>query len=196
VLLLYAVAAGLLAGRVSGGRFAALGEVRFHWWPLALGGLAFQVLLFNGPLGEQAGDAAPAMYVASTLVVLAALLRDVRLPGFGIIALGAGANLLAIVANGGLMPADPAAFAALTGQPVIPTTEFTNSTLAGGGTHFPWLGDIFVLPRPIPLANVFSLGDALIALGAALFLVRVMHRRDPATSVRVRIPGEADGVAG
>jgi hypothetical protein len=31
------------------------------------------------------------------------------------------------------------------------------------------------LPQPIPFANVFSIGDVLIGLGGALWLIRVMQ---------------------
>ena len=50
MLLLYAIIAGLVIGRLDGGRLSALAEVHFRWWGLALGGLVFQLLLFSGPL--------------------------------------------------------------------------------------------------------------------------------------------------
>jgi hypothetical protein len=40
-----------------------------------------------------------------------------------------------------------------------------------------------VLPRPMPFANVFSIGDVLIGSGAVVFLVRTMRRR-PLISTR------------
>ena len=127
------------------------------------------------------GDAGPLLYVASTLVVLAALLRNLRETGFAIIALGAGLNLTVIVLNGGQMPADPNAFAALNGLPVVPTDLFSNSTLSGSHTVLPFLGDTMVLPRPLPFANVFSIGDVLIGIGAVVFLTSAMRRgRDTA----------------
>lgn len=176
MLLLYLLFGGLIAGLLLGGRLSALADVRFRWWPIALGGLVFQALLFSEPLATQVGSAGPALYVTSTVFVLVALLRNVRLPGFAVVALGAGLNLAAIIANGGRMPADPQAFAVLTGQPRPPTDLFSNSTLAGPGTPLAFLGDIFVLPRPLPFANVFSIGDVLIGVGAALFLIWTMRR--------------------
>lgn len=177
MLLLYFVAAGLLIGLVTRGRVAGLAEVEFRWWPLALGGLAFQALLFSDVLGSTVGDAGPPLYVASTLVVLVALMRNVGLSGFPIIALGALLNMVVIVANGGHMPADPQAFAALNGAPVVPTDLFSNSSLAGPQTVLPFLGDTLVLPRPWPFANVFSIGDLVIGSGAVVFVVRTMHAR-------------------
>jgi hypothetical protein len=179
MLLLYAIAAGLLVGRLSGGRLDALDQVRFRWWPLALAGLAFQLVLFSGPVVERVGDAGPPLYVGSTLVVFAVLLLNVRLPGFWLLALGAGLNLVAIVANGGYMPSSPEAWMQLNGLAEVPTDAYTNSALMTDATRFPALGDIFVLPRPLPLANVFSLGDVLIAAGAGVFLVRQMRQAPP-----------------
>jgi hypothetical protein len=175
VLLLYSIAVGLLLGRALGGRVAHLEHVRFAWWPLAAAGLLVQVALFSGPVAERIGAAGPAVYVVSTLAVLLALLRNAALPGLAIIAVGAALNLVPILANGGVMPSSPEAWLALTGVAQLPTDAFSNSVLAGPDTAFAFLGDVFVFPRPLPLANVFSLGDAVIALGAVVFLVVAMR---------------------
>jgi hypothetical protein len=189
MLLLYAIAAGLVIGRLAGGRLDGLTAVRFRLMPVALGGLLFQLVLFSAPVTERIGDLGPVLYVLSTLAVFVALVANLRLPGMWIIAVGAGMNLVAIVANGGYMPSSPEAWMQLNGSPTLPVDDYSNSRLIGPGTPFPALGDIFVLPRPIPLANVFSLGDALIALGAIAFLVRQIRSGatstgHPATPVR------------
>lgn len=192
MLLLYFLLAGVLIGLARGGHLTHLGDARFVWWPVALGGLAFQALLFSEPLGSRVGDAGPVLYVVSTLAVLAALLRNLRLPGFALIAVGASLNLVAIVANGGQMPADPAAVMALLGQASLPADVFSNSIVAGSGAAFPYLGDTMVLPRPIPFANVFSIGDVLIGIGGAYFLIRSMARR---SSVSVPSARQGHGAA-
>lgn len=179
MLLLYAVAAGLLIGLATRGNFAALGMVRIRLWPIALLGLAFQALLFSSPLAASVGQLGPPLYVASTTAVFVALVVNLRQPGFWLITVGALLNLAVVVANGGQMPASPDALIALTGAPVIPTTDFSNSVVAGPGTRLYFLADIFVLPRPLPFANVFSIGDVLIGLGGAWFVVRVLHRPVP-----------------
>ena len=43
VLLLYFVVAGLLIGRIGGGRLSGITGIQFRWWALALAGLAFRV---------------------------------------------------------------------------------------------------------------------------------------------------------
>jgi hypothetical protein len=178
VLLLYSIAAGLLIGRGVGGRVQHLENVRFAWWPIALAGLAVQLMLFAGPVAERVGAEGPVIYVASTLAVLAALLRNLWLPGLAIIAVGAILNLIPVMANGGAMPSAPEAWLALNGTAELPVSHFSNSVLVGPHTHFPFLGDVFVWPHPLPLANVFSIGDAVIAIGAVVFLVTAMQAPD------------------
>lgn len=195
MLLLYSICIGLLLGKLAGGSLAALGEVRLHWIGLALIGLLGQLVLFSGPVTARIGDAGPPLYVASTLMVLAALLRNARQPGFGLLGVGAFLNLIAIVANGGYMPSSPAAWAGLNGAAVVPATGYTNSMLINPGTMFPFLGDVFYLPHPIPLANVFSLGDVVIAVGAIWFLVAVMrgHAAERTSAPEVRAPQPVAG---
>ena len=191
MLLLYAVLFGLVAGLLTRGSIAALGSVKIKLWPVALIGLAFQLLLFSSPLAAVVGRLGPSLYVISTALVLMALVVNVRQPGFWLIALGAFANFVVIVTNGGQMPASPEAFTMLYGTPMVPTTNFSNSVIAGPNTQFYFLADMFVLPRPIPLANVFSLGDVLIGLGGAWFIVRVMHRQPTNRSLPGRPPDNA-----
>lgn len=176
MLLLYAVAAGLLIGLATGGNVASLSTVRIRLWQVALAGLAFQVVLFSSPLSASVGDLGPYLYVASTTVVFVALALNVHLPGFWVITIGALANLAVVVANGGYMPASPDALIAVTGAPFPPPMDFSNSIVAGPNTRLYFLADIFALPRPFPFANVFSIGDVLIGLGGAWFIVRVLHR--------------------
>lgn len=177
MLLIYSIFAGLILGRLSGGRFRNLENVTFAWWWLALTGFAIQLVLFSGPVAGRIDAALGApIYVASTLVVMAALLRNLHHRGLVVIALGAVLNLVAVVANGGAMPSAPEAWLALNGVAAVPVTHFSNSVLIGPDTLFPFLGDVFVWPRPLPLANVFSIGDAIIAVGGAMFLVEAMRR--------------------
>jgi hypothetical protein len=63
--------------------------------------LLVQLYQFH-PLGAPlVGSAGPALYVATTAVVLIVVLRNLRLTGLPIVAAGAASNLAAITANGG-----------------------------------------------------------------------------------------------
>jgi hypothetical protein len=176
MLLLYAIPIGILLGLAAGGRLAPLGAVRIRWWPLALGGLLFQLVLFSPPVAAVVGAMGPVLYVGSTAVVLVALLANLSQPGFMIILGGALMNLAVISLNGGQMPAAPEAMFAAHGVAGVPTPHFSNSIIAAEGTPLWFLGDVFVLPRPFPMANVFSAGDVLIGVGGVWFVAQTMRR--------------------
>jgi hypothetical protein len=170
---LYAVLAGLVVGRLLGGRIANLGTLRIRWAPAAVVGLAVQLVLFSEPGAALAGAAAPAVYVASSALVFGVVVRNLALPGLPLVALGAASNLLAIVANGGYMPADPGAVAALGGREI---SGYSNSVVVDDPALRP-LTDIFALPSWLPLANVFSIGDVAIAVGIAVAVAAGMRNR-------------------
>ena len=110
--ILYAIPLGVVAGYLLGGRLDRLADLHFRWGWLAMAGLLIQVLLFSeaaaGIVGRELGAV---IYVASTAAVLVAVLRNLRLPGVVLVALGAAGNLAAILANGGVMPTTEAALA-------------------------------------------------------------------------------------
>jgi hypothetical protein len=68
VFILYAIPIGIVIGFLLGGRLDRLGELRLRWVPLMLLGLVVQVAIFTEAVGRAAGDAGPAIYVASTAV--------------------------------------------------------------------------------------------------------------------------------
>jgi hypothetical protein len=183
MLLVYAVAIGILIGIATRGRMNGLANVHIRFWPVALVGLFFQALLFSSPLAATVGNLGPSLYVASTALVMLSLIANYKQPGFWLIICGAFLNFAAIVANGGYMPASVAAVTALQGTAALPTTAYTNSAIATSSTTLAFLGDIFVLPRPLPLANVFSIGDLLIGVGGAWFVIATMHGK-PASLTR------------
>jgi Family of unknown function (DUF5317) len=172
--MLWAIPAGILVGLAAGGRLANLSTLGFRWAWLAVGGLLVQVVLFT-PTGEAvAGSWVPWIYLGSTLAVFVAVARNVRIPGMPIVALGALSNLAAIGANGGAMPADPAALA-IAG---LPAEDHLNSVVLADPALRP-LTDIFAVPAWLPMANVFSIGDVLIAVGIAWAIVATMRRPAP-----------------
>jgi Family of unknown function (DUF5317) len=179
VFVLLAIPLGVALGFLLGGRLDRLGSRQFAWPWLAVAGLAVQVLLFSPALADRiAPDAGAAIYVASTAAVLAAVLRNIRVPGMVLVALGAVANLAAVVANGGVMPTTGAALATAG---LASTDAFSNSAVLADPRLAP-LTDIFAIPAGLPLANVFSVGDVLIGLGIALVVALGMRRwsDDPA----------------
>jgi len=105
-------------------------------------------------------------------MVVIAVLRNLDVPGMPLVALGAACNLAAILANGGFMPASPGAMAALgRADPVI----YSNSAVLAHPMLEP-LTDIFALPTWLPFNNIFSVGDAILAIGVVVVIVTTMRR--------------------
>ena len=161
----------LLSVPLTGGRLAALGELRFRWWALLTLALTIQVVTISivpdGPIGLYKVLHAVSYLAAFTFVWMNRHVRGVVLVG-----LGAASNFAAIAANDGVMPASAAALRR-AGAPVVHDT-FTNSTTVDGA-RLSFLGDVFAIPSWMPFANVFSIGDVVIALGAA-FIVHAQCR--------------------
>lgn len=173
--ILYAIVAGLIIGVVTGGSPARLGDLRFRWAPVVAIGLLVQVALFSTPLGAALGPLAPWAYVGSTALVLAAVARNLHIRGMALVLLGGLSNAVAIAANGGYMPVSAAA---LTAMGRTEATGYSNSRLVED-VRLAVLTDIFTMPTWLPAANVFSVGDVLIGVGAATAIVVAMHRPAP-----------------
>jgi hypothetical protein len=173
VFIVYGIPLGLLAGWLRGGHLANLATLHFEWAPLAIAGLVAQLVLFSAPVASVVGDLGPPLYVASTGLVLAVVLRNHRLPGLKLVALGAISNLAAIVANGGYMPTTPEALA-VAGEDL--SGGYSNSIVTANPALGP-LTDVFALPAWLPFANVFSIGDVLIGIGILVAVASGMSRR-------------------
>jgi hypothetical protein len=169
--ILYAVVAGLITGALLGGRWQTLGAIRFHWAPLIVVGFLSQVVLFSDVVAERVGDAGPSIYVASTLAVGIAVARNLTLPGIPLVLAGAASNMTAILANHLSMPAAPDALASLgKTEPTI----YSNSVVVPQPV-LELLTDRFALPRWLPFANVFSVGDVLLGIGVFVLIVVTMR---------------------
>lgn len=173
--ILYAIVAGLLIGLLTGGSPSRLGDLRFRWGALIAAGMAVQVLLFSSPVGNALGPAAPVVYIVSNAVVLVAVARNLAIPGMVLVLLGGLSNLLAIVANGGYMPVSHDALVAI-GRGA--REGYSNNAESAQVNLWP-LTDLFAMPAWVPMANIFSVGDVLIGIGAAIAVVAAMHGRGP-----------------
>jgi hypothetical protein len=161
-----------LAVPLAGGRLGALVELRLgRVWAVyaALGLAVIGVGLPGLPDGLRS-----LLLVAAYPVGAVFLLANRRVPGMALVALGAALNLLAIAANGGVMPASAEALAA-AGLPAAEPGFVSSAALADPRLAF--LGDVFAIPASWPLSNVFSVGDACIGAGLAWGLHRVCGSR-------------------
>ena len=170
--ILYGGGGGLVVGLILGGRIDRLAELRIRWAWLAIVALAAQVVLFLPTVGDALGPLAPWIYALSSGAILVVLLVNLRVPGLPLVAAGTACNLAAIVANGGYMPVSPEALASL-GWSEPP--GYSNSAAVADPALAP-LTDILAMPSWLPFANVFSLGDVLIAVGIAAAIALAMRR--------------------
>ncbi len=75
---------------------------------------------------------------------------------------------------------------ATQGPPIL-----KNSILGSGDQVRLWLlTDIIAIPKAVPLANVFSIGDVLLAVGIGILCYRTV-RRAPAAATTTRSSYEA-----
>ena len=158
-----------------GGRYSRLAQLRFRAFPLLTGALAIQILVLQVASETIPAAAASCLHVASYGLVGFFLWCNRHVPGLWLIAAGGAANAVAIAANGGVMPATAAA---RTAAGLADTPGFSNSDVVDGA-RLAFLGDIFAWPAPLPLANVFSVGDVLLVIGAAFLLHRACGSRLP-----------------
>lgn len=190
LLVVFVALAGALVPLTSGS-LSALLDLRFRWpWLLAAAG-ALQLAAFAIP-----GDADAwriTAHVASFPVGLVFVWANRTIPGLWVIAVGAVLNGIAIAANGGVMPASESAVRT-AGFEAGPGGFVNSDVLADPNLLF--LGDVFATPASWPFSNVFSVGDVLIAVGAAYSIHATCRSRlVPARFHRVPAPplGAADG---
>jgi MFS family permease len=152
-----------------GGRLDALAdlELQARWTlPAALG--LQMAIVYAVP--DWPHDLLSAGHLASYAFAVGFLVANRRVPGLLLIALGGTSNLLAIAANGGVMPASRSALAT-AGLEDTPG-QFASS-IAVGNPKLGFLGDVFAVPASFPVHNVFSVGDVCIVVGAFVLLHRV-----------------------
>jgi hypothetical protein len=137
------------------------GLLSYRWrWPLLIWAtLALQVVVVEVRMPEAL---AATLHVATYAVALGFLWLNRRAAGVWIVAAGALCNGLTIALNGGTLPASARAVASAG---IDADSAFANSAVLENPV-LPWLGDVFAWPAPLPLANVFSVGDVLIVIGA------------------------------
>ena len=159
---------------VARGNLAAVASIRLRALWMVATAMALQVAVIN--VFEHALPHAVAAWahVVSYALAAAFLFANRRISGLWVVALGAALNVAPIVANGGVMPASPSAYAR-AGRPVA-TEKFVNSA-ATADARLAALGDIFAVPAGYPLANVFSIGDVVLVVGAGVVLHRATGSR-------------------
>lgn len=169
--------AGFVLAPLLGGRWSRLGTLRLRtvwifYVAIALQLIAFPVKVLPWHTSDRIGVV---LWLISYGIFAIGIAGNFRMPGMPLIAAGLVSNLSAIVSNGGHMPALPSA---LRGAGLHFTKNRNSAELAS--PHLSWLVDRWAAPSWIPWANVFSVGDVLIATGGLLFALGatgVLRRR-------------------
>jgi len=173
MLLLLAIALAVILAPLLGGDLRALASLRFRVPWLLASALAIQVLVVSVFPGPRTTFRL-VIYLGSYALAVVFLFLNRKIPGFWIVGTGAALNLLAIGTNSGVMPATAGA---LSTAGIDETgAAFANSAYVEHARLW-FLGDVFATPASWPLANVFSAGDVLIAVGAAWTILRTTRRR-------------------
>jgi hypothetical protein len=183
MVLALAAVVGVLVGLALGGSLGRLADLRLRsTW---LFGFAFglQVLAYpSGVLPWRTSDAvATGLWLGSYGLLIVAASRNLRVRGFGIAVAGMVSNLVAVLANGGHMPATRAAMRAAG----VRFHGVHANSIAARSPHLPWLVDRFGAPGWVPLAGVYSVGDVLLAVGVVVIVAAAMGPRLPRALLRV-----------
>ena len=183
MLLLWALLLGLLIGFLRHGSLGNLAKLKLSGLWLILVALVIQLLIF--PLGHGAPlvrVGTPYLHILSYICLFIFIGLNWRYFGLLLMGVGLALNLLVISINGGYMPASaPALRHAGLGQVAGILEQGLhqgNTVLMSPETKLNFLGDIFPVPAGVPFANAFSVGDAILALGAMLFLAMEMYGKD------------------
>lgn len=174
MILVFAVALAALSVPACGGSLERLSRLRIKARWAVLAALALQIVVISVLARQMAGWPGQVLELVSYMLAVIFLFANRRIPWLWLVGLGGLSNLVAIGANDGVMPASPVAVRA-AGR-VLPKGQFLNSAPLLH-PRLAFLGDIFSTPRTWPLANVFSAGDVLLAVGALLLLHSVCESR-------------------
>jgi Family of unknown function (DUF5317) len=156
----------MLLAPLLGGRWSRLAELRLRWIGLFYLAIAFQIVAFPiSTLPWKTPDRlATALWLVSYGLFAVGALANRRIAGVPLVGAGMFSNVAAILSNGGHMPALPSALEAAGLH-----FEQSRNSAAVAAPHLSWLVDRWAAPDWVPWANVFPVGDVLIATGGFVF---------------------------
>jgi Family of unknown function (DUF5317) len=172
--LAFPVLAAVGLGLLVGGRLGSLADLRLRAPWLFLCAIALQIVAFPVALlpWTTHETLASALWVLSYGLLVVGAVLNRRVTGVPIVAFGMWLNLAAILANRGTMPVTHEAMRD-SGRTALTQANSTAST----SPRLPWLIDRWAAPDWIPFANVFSVGDVVIAAGAVVIVLAAMDVR-------------------
>jgi Family of unknown function (DUF5317) len=168
---------GLVVGKLLGGRLTSLADTKIVATWLVFVAIGLQMIAFPWDFlpWTTPSSVARAIWLVSFALLVLMLVLNRALRGAMIIAGGLACNLVAVVANHGLMPVLPSALRTAGDH-----YHVHNNSIQVVQPHLGFLVDRWGAPQWLPLANVFSVGDVLIAAGTIVAIAAAM--RAPATT--------------
>jgi hypothetical protein len=164
---------GIVVGFLLGGSLSRLADLKLRGVALLGLALVMQLVAYPPVLAPPDG-VATAIWLASYGLIIVVALLNRRVHGFPLATMGMLSNLVAVIGNGGHMPA-------LKSAMIDAGVDFgvrANSELASS-PNFPWLIDRWGAPWWVPMANVYSVGDVLLTVGAVVIVAAGMGARLP-----------------
>jgi hypothetical protein len=181
VTLLLAVLAGLVYGGLAGGHASGLRDQRIRGEVALLLVLALQAVtpLFSA-VPRNLETVAFGLWVVSLGLTGAIAVLNWRQTGMLAVATGTSTNLIVIVLNRG-MPVSASAMVAAgyVGDPTVGFSGGFTHHLLTPGTLLPVLSDVLPIPGPDMLQTVVSVGDVVLMVGIAAFVMASMCQRNP-----------------
>ncbi len=180
MILLSSIFAGIIAGLLRGGNLRNLGKVHIHWAWVVLVALIVQAIFIRG-LPDWTW-AARVVFPLTHAAILAVAWLNRDLDGMWLVAAGVALNVIAMLANGGLMPIPPEALVQAGLAPDEQSVALYTRLINSKGIILPkqeatlwWLGDVIALR---PVETVISIGDIVLVPGLFLFVYGAMLQQE------------------
>ncbi|HON72883.1 MAG TPA: DUF5317 family protein [bacterium] len=158
-------------------------EKPFRGFPLILVAVILQMIIFTERFFySNYRYLTPYIYILSLLILLAAMLLNLRYRGLRIALIGFLSNLTVIVANRGYMPQDINKLQAMGKFDKVDMLnkfgKYYNGTIMSQETHLNFLGDIIAPTFLKPYASVHSIGDIILVIGLCYFIFEFIHKEE------------------
>jgi hypothetical protein len=169
----------IIIALLRGGSLRQFSTIQIRWIPLIIATFGFQYLSF-APFVKPflPAWASIVLYILSMALLTLWVAGNWRIPGMLIMATGLLMNFAAITTNGGHMPVSSASVrysGSISRYESSADHIVNNSIMIDDQVRLWLLTDIFAVPQAIPFANVYSIGDILLTLGASILCYRTIR---------------------
>ncbi|OJW06224.1 MAG: hypothetical protein BGO39_25600 [Chloroflexi bacterium 54-19] len=184
LMLFIGIAIGIIVGFILKGKITNLAELKLQGFSLILLSLAVQLVILATPLAAwpwlvQNGNL---IYMISMSVLLLGLLYNRQYGwSFWLIIIGTACNIVVIAQNQGAIPVDLDKLSLASGETVASIaqkfaehSELSYRTPLTAASQLGWMGDVLYIPLPLFDSNVYSIGDMIISIGLAAFVIKTM----------------------